>query len=85
MPIVYLVYFSDCKYEGGSVEAAFSTEEKATEYALRRLDEEKQRTEHYNLHLGDNYVWKRMSPLLWSDDMQVLQILPFLIDDPKYT
>lgn len=85
---VFAVYVTDCVYEGGGVTAIFSTREKATEYALARVEVEKEDIEkmrRYSIRSGHDTgepdPWKEESPGDWTDGMHAVRVISYQLDD----
>jgi hypothetical protein len=85
---VYGVY-SGCKYEGGSVRAVFSTEEKAREYALAMVENENfnaNLNHQYNQASGYTYGSNEIDLMLkgdgdyWENGSDTLSIIEFEVD-----
>lgn len=85
---VFAVYTSDCRYEGGRVDAVFSSRDKALAHCLALVEDEKDQDEYdrrWDLAQGNEprvSVWEREDEERWSDGMAVVGVVAFTLDDP---
>lgn len=88
--VVYGVYVTDCRYEGGGVDAVFSTREKAREYMLAVVEDERDETEYHrrwneaskSALKFDVDPWREEEPDCWGDGMSLACIVEFEVDGP---
>jgi hypothetical protein len=85
---VYGVYVTDCRYEGGGVDAIFSTREKAREFIAAVVADERDEDEYRRRYDAaskralkfDPQPWREEEPDVWGDSMSLVCIVEFEVD-----